>query len=153
VPRTIIHFQEPCRVNIVLAREANRTYCIRSVRDDIVLSSYVGHYSEVMSNDFVLPARKTRECQVPDIGTYFRIPDERAWTSQIWLQCFRLYRNVLNTSLWCSLLEGSTVSSFWTCICSRLLPGLTYKQSHMTWPLWTTMGVVRHSVLNWRGVM
>jgi len=83
VPLTIIHFGRPCRVNIVLAREANRTYCIRSVRDDIVLPSYVGYYSEVMSNDFVLPARKTRECQVHDIGTYFRIPDERAWTSQI----------------------------------------------------------------------
>jgi hypothetical protein len=112
VPLTIIHFRGPCRVNIALAREANRTYCIRSVRDDIVLPSYVGHYAEVISNDFVLPARKTRECQVHDIGTYFRIPDERAWTSQFWLQCFRLYRNVLNTSFWCSLLEGSTVSSF-----------------------------------------
>jgi hypothetical protein len=98
VPLTI-YFRGPRRVNIVLSGEANRIYGICSVRDDMPLPSYVGHYSEVISNDFALPARKTRECQIHDMDTYFRIPEECAWTSQVSAlpSCFKYFFLVLFT--------------------------------------------------------
>lgn len=103
VPLTIIYFRGPSGVNTSSLVKLLGMYTFRYRRHYFAVVCWT--LFGVTSSDFGSSARKTSKCQVHDIGTYFRIPDERVCMDfaelvavfQALLSCFKYIFLVLFT--------------------------------------------------------